>query len=70
MRVVITQRRRVPTTFKSAFVGVKQISYIKNRDKIVSASDRQKSQETFNRLEKFAKNEYEESLWFFECHDA
>ena len=70
MRVVTTLKRKQTTIFKSAFVGIKQLTYIKNRDKIISKSDRARSAEVLRRLVKFGQNEYEENLGCFYCSDV
>ena len=50
MRVVVTNRRKQDHLFKNAFVGIKQLTYIKNRDKVVSRAERMHSNETLRRL--------------------
>ena len=54
---------------KAGFIGIPQLPYIKNRDKVVSRPQFAKSLEVYSRLQKFAVNEYEDSLWQFECRD-
>ena len=69
MKVVICPRKKAPSHFKGALIGTKQLAYITNRDKVLSKSQREKSKEVYNRLEKFALNEYENSLWELECKE-
>lgn len=69
MKPVVVMKKKVAAKFKSGFIGIRQLSYIKNRDKVVTLSEMKKSQETYRRLEKFSQQEYESSLWEFECRD-
>ena len=65
MRAVIMNRKKEASLFKSGFNGLKQLSYIRNRDKILTKEQIKKSTEVFNQLKKFSSNEYESSLCYF-----
>jgi hypothetical protein len=69
MKVVICNRKKTPSNFKAAIIGTKQLTYITNRDKVLSKVQMAKSKEVYHRLEKFALNEYESSLWELEGGD-
>lgn len=36
MKVVAVNRKKMPGKFKAGIVGIRQLSYIRNRDKVVS----------------------------------
>ena len=50
MKVVAVNRKKVPSKFKAGFIGIRQLSYIKNRDKVVTATELKKSMEVYRRL--------------------
>lgn len=56
MKVVAVNRRKVPSKFKAGIIGIRQLSYIRNRDKVVTSLQYKKSAEVYKRLEKFAQN--------------
>jgi len=39
MKMVIVNRRKVISKFKASIIGIRQLTYIKNRDKIVTQSE-------------------------------
>jgi hypothetical protein len=70
MKVVAVNRKKVPSKFKAGIIEIRQMGYIKNRDKVITKVELKKSIEFYRRLEKFAQNEYEQSMWYFECNDS
>ena len=50
MKIVICQRKRGISAFKGAIIGTKQLSYIKNRNKVLTKTQLKKSCEVYNRL--------------------
>lgn len=50
MKVVICSHKKVPSHFKRAIIGTKQLTYITNRDKVLSKGEKKKSMEVYQRL--------------------
>lgn len=69
MKLVASHRKATASQFKAGIISIPQLTYIRNRDKVLTPSQFQKSKEVYRRLEKFALNEYETSMWCFECKD-
>lgn len=43
MRAVVVNRKKTPSNFKAGIIGIKQLSYIKNRDKVITKNEYIKS---------------------------
>lgn len=56
MKVVAINRKKIPSKFKAGIIGIRQLSYIRNRDKLITTAEHKKSIEIYRRLEKFAQN--------------
>ena len=50
MRAVVVNRKKAPSNFKAGIIGIKQLSYIKNRDKVITKNEYSKSVEVYRRL--------------------
>lgn len=50
MKVVAVNRKKVPSKFKAGIIGIRQLSYIRNRDKVVTNVQYKKSSEVYRRL--------------------
>lgn len=56
MKVVVCHRKKVESKFRAGIIGIRQLSYLKNRDKVISKAELKKSIDVFKRLQKFAAN--------------
>ena len=50
MKVVAVNRKKIPSKFKAGIIGIRQLSYIRNRDKVVTKAEYNKSEEVYKRL--------------------
>lgn len=50
MKVVVSYRKLIASQFKAGIIGIPQLTYIKNRDKVLTNKELEKSKETYQRL--------------------
>ena len=69
MKAIFLKRKKREFKPKSSYITIRPLSYIKNKNKVLTKEDYKKSIKKLKQLEKFCVKEYESSLDCFECSD-
>ena len=65
--IFLKKKKKLVSPIKKSIIGIRTLSYIKNRDKVLTKQEFEKSIKTYDRVKKFAEKEYENTLECFEC---
>lgn len=66
-RAIFLEKKRYPPKNKSLLISIRSLYYIKNRNKVISEEEYEKSCEVYKQLEKFHMREYQNGLSRFHC---
>ena len=69
MRSVFLKMRKFERKTRNSLIKIKPLNYIKNKYKLLTAEELERSIDVYKRINKFMKVEYQESLSYFYCEN-